>query len=136
MRFCLLYWKETVSKEATAKKEGDDQQGIPANWEHSHNNCLLAFRLYYKFSELDPEFPAALPPVPIVVPSEKPSKVEKTLYISPGQPGPQISGPGMVNANNRNMKFVGAAFAAPDPIDERSKVLKEVSPVMYGLMIL
>jgi hypothetical protein len=45
-----------------------------------------------------------------------------------------MTGAATPNANNRNMKFVGSAFAAPDPIDERSKVLKEVSPLMYGVI--
>ena len=51
----------------------------PANWEHAHNHVIFCLRIYYSKEAVDPSFPAAVSPRPIVVPSERPpmSEVKK-----------------------------------------------------------
>jgi hypothetical protein len=47
----------------------------PTNWEHAHNHVILAFRMYYRYDQLDPTFPPPISPREIVVPNSR----EKTL---------------------------------------------------------
>jgi len=55
--------------EAVSGQTGKD---CPNNWEHSHNNVIMAYKLYYDGLKPDPNFPEAIPPVEINVPHDKP----------------------------------------------------------------
>jgi hypothetical protein len=43
----------------------------PPNWEHAHNHVVLAFRMYYRYDQLDPTFPPPMSPREIVVPNSR-----------------------------------------------------------------
>ena len=51
---------------------------VPHHWEHAHNHCVLAFRLYYRFENLDPDFPAPISPRDVIIPLERPKTSTKT----------------------------------------------------------
>lgn len=127
----------SYSKEQALKEDGKDKDGKiperPANWEHAHNNVMLVFRLYYKFDQLDPDFPDPKPAVPIVVPSEKPSKSEQVHFYNGG---PAVASSAArsqaLNFTSPKVPFDGAALAAPDPMSERARVLKEVSDSVFN----
>ena len=58
-------------------------EGVPApqGWEHSHNNHLMAFRMYYKGPELDTNLPAPVPIKDVVVPVKKKSQSTEAPYM-------------------------------------------------------
>ncbi|CAB9524464.1 expressed unknown protein [Seminavis robusta] len=117
---------ENSQKEAGEESKSGEK---PANWEHAHNNVMLVFRLYYKFSEPDPDFPPAKPAIPIVVPAEKPPKMDPQasfLVHNNATKVPLAASSPLRMPNQSKLTFVGGALAAPDPIAERSRVLKEV----------
>jgi len=45
--------------ETSGDNQGKPNSGklVPQGWSYAHNHVILAFRLYYKGDELDPEFP-------------------------------------------------------------------------------
>jgi len=49
---------------------------VTPNWEHSHNHCILSFRLYYQYDKFDPDFPPPISPRELVVPVERPKPVK------------------------------------------------------------
>jgi hypothetical protein len=53
---------------------GQKGKPYPPNWEHAHNNILMAYRMYYRGTEPDPTFPPPEPPKEIVVPASKPKR--------------------------------------------------------------
>jgi len=91
-------------------------------WEHAHNHLIMAFRLYYDGDIPDPNFPAAVPPKAIVVPSERPKKgetvPETTPFLHIGGPNPKFSGP------DSDLDIQG--ILGENSGDERRKLLKEV----------
>jgi hypothetical protein len=125
VHFILYEFQEGVS--------GNKGKPHPAYWEHAHNHCVMAFRLYYRGDRLDPSFPAAVPPREIVVPAEKPK--------------PDSSAPYYIQMNNKKTGAVAgasapgadpnqddgdephldmAALIGGDPNEERRQVLREV----------
>lgn len=50
----------------------------PEHWEHAHNHYIMAFRMYYRYDQLDPSFPPPVMPRAIVVPMsrEKPEPMD------------------------------------------------------------
>lgn len=53
-------------------------KSAPPGWEHAHNHCILTFRLYYRFDELDPDFPPPVPPRDVFIPTERPKTTAAT----------------------------------------------------------
>jgi hypothetical protein len=41
---------------------------FPMHWEHAHNHNVLAFRIYYRYDQLDPTFPPPVSPREIAIP--------------------------------------------------------------------
>eukprot|EP00980_Cylindrotheca_fusiformis_P012898 scaffold3211_cov120-Cylindrotheca_fusiformis.AAC.6 len=74
--------KEFIQKQFEAQT-GVTGKEYPLNWEHTHNNVIMAFKMYYDGIHLDPSFPSPQPVIEINVPHEKP--VDNTLTL----PGPE-----------------------------------------------
>jgi hypothetical protein len=58
---------------------------FPQGYEHAHNHCIMAFRMYYRFDALDDSFPPPLSPRELEIPVEKQrsdNKPESTLRRS------------------------------------------------------
>lgn len=51
---------------------GTKDKPHPTLWEHSHLNVFLAYRMFYKGDNVDPDLPPARPPREVVVPNKKP----------------------------------------------------------------
>lgn len=47
----------------------------PQHWEHAHNHVILAFRMYYRYDQLDPTFPPPYSPREVSFPNSR----EKSL---------------------------------------------------------
>jgi len=105
-----------------SKPDAKGNKLCPAMWEHAHNHLIMAFRLYYDGDIPDPNFPAAVPPKAIVVPSERPKKgetvPETTPFLHIGGPNPKFSGP------DSDLDIQG--ILGENSGDERRKLLKEV----------
>lgn len=61
--------------ETVSERKGKDYN---ANWAFTHNNCFLAYRMFYRGVSLNPDLPPAEPPKPVLVPQERPAKHEPT----------------------------------------------------------
>jgi hypothetical protein len=48
----------------------------PLNWEHAHNHVIMAYRMYFRYDQVDSAFPLPISPREIAVPLERP-KVAK-----------------------------------------------------------
>mmetsp|Transcript_10882 Transcript_10882/g.30107 ORF Transcript_10882/g.30107 Transcript_10882/m.30107 type:complete len:306 (-) Transcript_10882:1733-2650(-) len=116
--------------ETSGDNQGKPNQGklVPPNWAYAHNHVILAFRLYYKGSELDPEFPDPVPPKNIVVPAVMPTKERR------GSNNDKDDGDtDMITTAGIGRKSQGGAAAPaytfiqpPNPAEERRKLLQEV----------
>jgi len=103
----------------------------PTRWEHSHNNAVMTFRMYYKGDKLNPDLPPTIPAVPIVVPSERPSASgDGGHFISPGS---EVAGrPPLPNQGVATLPSTASGgevdIAAGDAAAEsRRKIVKEVT---------
>jgi hypothetical protein len=104
--------QETVS--------GQKDKPYPPNWEHAHNNLLMAYRMYYKGAESNPDFPAPEPPKEIVVPATKPDKVsDQAFYIAMSPTGGETGG------NNARKEKV-ATTEIVEPAYERLELIEEI----------
>lgn len=115
---------------------GNKGKPHPAYWEHAHNHCIMAFRLYYRGDRLDPSFPAAVPPREIVVPAEKPKPDSSAPYyiqMNNKKTGVGAPAPAADLKDSHHHQDDGdephldmAALIGGDPVEDRRKVLKEV----------
>ena len=55
----------------------------PINWEHAHNHVILAFRMYYRYDQIDPTFPPPVSPREIVVPNSREKALPFTMKKVP-----------------------------------------------------
>jgi hypothetical protein len=96
---------------------------------------IMAYRMYFKDGELDPDFPAPVPPKEIVVPAEKPRTGSKPYYFAvnggEGDEGADSAGEG---PSPKQVGGSAPASSAEDPLDRRS-VLKEVREVSRNIPI-
>lgn len=121
---------------------------VPPNWEHAHNHvisvgfpshpCSLnqsqltcrtsqAFRLYYRFDQLDPAFPPAVPLKDIVVPSEKPKDPPTQSYfvqVHGQKAAPAVASKDLVD--DEPHIDVAALIGEKSAVEERRKLLAEV----------
>jgi hypothetical protein len=101
-----IFFQETVS--------GNKGKPHPLHWEHAHNHCMMAFRLYYRGDRLDPSFPEPILPREIVVPAEKPKpNVDTTpYYIQVSSNGNSKKNGNSSSKSNHSMMPPPAAGAA------------------------
>jgi hypothetical protein len=93
------------------EKVSGEKGPCPSDWEHAHNNLVMAYRMYYKGAELAPDFPAPGPPRDIVVPATKPK-------LPPSSSASDDGGAGGVNDE--------PAVAAEEPAEQRREIIQEV----------
>lgn len=87
---------------------------VPPNWEHAHNHCILAFRLYYQYDKFDPNFPPPVSPREVVVPVERPksAKAGKVSAAGGALHQPQVDATELLGESQE--------------VDNRRKMLQEV----------
>jgi hypothetical protein len=131
VHFILYKFQEGVS--------GNKGKPHPPYWEHAHNHCILAFRLYYRGDRLDPSFPAAVPPREIVVPAEKPKPDSAPYYIQmnakkagapagvpPPAANPKDSHHHQDDGDEPHLDVAALIGGDSNPVEDRRRVLKEV----------
>lgn len=82
--FVLICPFQSLTHYQTEAISGKDRT-VSRNWGYMHNNCLLAYTIYYKDGKLDPNLPPARSPIDIAIPQTRPPVVS----ASTGVPLPQ-----------------------------------------------
>ena len=92
----------------------------------------MTFRMYYKGDKLDPDLPPPTPPVPIVVPTQRPSANGDTGHYIYNNVGPAAPMPNPMVAQTSAARpeghSAGEDSPSPDngPAEQRQSTLKEV----------
>lgn len=100
-------------------------KSYPLNWEHSHNHVIMAYRMYFRYDQLDTTFPIPVSPRELDVPTERPKVTKREGSAKAGANAGSKSDGGdndddpTVNAED----FFGETKSI---VDDRLKVLQEV----------
>jgi hypothetical protein len=99
----------------------------PAHWEHAHNHVVMAFRMYYRYDQLDPTFPPPFSPREVVVPMER--TLTMTKPVKSLKPVPSA----VASMDDDNPSDSGVAALLDDAnhneiksMEDRRKILQEV----------
>ena len=84
----------------------------PQGWEHAHNHCMLTFRMYYRFEEIDPDFPPPVNPRNVFIPTERPKPTAVTTATKEIATEPHID--------------VAELLGESKVYEDRRKILQEV----------
>lgn len=118
-------YEESLSEEG--KDDGSTPTSVPKNWVHAHNNLFTAFRLYYDGDKPDETFPEPTPPVPIVVPSEKPQLSKASShYVMQGSSSPMPHMPMTPLPNTNAAASLGRVQLPHNTVEDRQRILNEV----------
>lgn len=122
----------SASKEAVSGNKG---KPFPPGWEHSHNNVIMAYRMYFDGHEHDPTFPPAIPIKEVVVPAAKIAAGQDDsnnfLVQVPQETGDMAAGMGTMGGSLVHGTSVGQkSFGGYPPVTEsavdRMEILKEI----------
>ena len=113
---------------------------FPFNWEHTHNNVIMTYKMYYDRLTPDASFPKAEPATEIVVPHEKPKANEGSVvgHIRPTLPSfntnglaasPKAPPPAAASTPGR-AKNDGSSLSITETQEERLLILQEVKEHM------
>ena len=72
----------------------------PQNWEHAHNHVVLAFRMYYRYDQLDPTFPPPFSPREVIFPNSREKSLPLTIKKVPPIAGIQFPDDSSVHGVN------------------------------------
>jgi hypothetical protein len=101
---------------------GQKGKPYPQNWEHAHSNVLMAYRLYFQGHELDPTFPAPVPPKEIIVPAAKPKALGGNHHDNNNNNAFYLSVP----PDGEDKDDAAMDLGEMEPPEERRQVLQEV----------
>jgi len=105
---------------------GQRGKPYPPNWEHAHNNVIMAYRMYYRGAELDPTFPPPDAPKEIIVPAEKPKLRNDSSYYIAVNNGGMGSREGIMSDSVQREDDMALLADHLEPAEERRQVLQEV----------
>jgi hypothetical protein len=118
---------------------GSTGKAHPMFWEHAHNHVILAFRMYYRYDQLDTTFPDPILPREIIVPIKrervlptalKVKKEAKIGIVSNGKDGDDTSVHGVAMLLDDNCATTvipkSTVLTEEQKMAERRKVLQEV----------
>jgi hypothetical protein len=95
----------------------------PLNWEHAHNHVVMAYRMYFRYDQLDTSFPLPISPREIEVPMERPKVARPSKAAAArarnGEAGDDNEQPAIDVADILDE-------AKNSIVEERRKVLQEV----------
>jgi hypothetical protein len=105
---------------------GQKGKPFPPNWDHSHNNVIMAYRMYYQGSERDSTFPPPDPPKEIVVPASKPKTGTDTAYYIAMNNAADGTGEATATEGGPNEDEAVDLAVDAESAEERRQILHEV----------
>jgi hypothetical protein len=90
--------------------------------EHAHNHVIMAYKMYYRFDFLDPTFPMPVSPREIVIPEERPTKINKP---SP-RAGSVANGMSSATDDEPQVDVAELLGEGKAMVEDRRKVMQEV----------
>lgn len=95
---------------------------FPLNWEHAHNHVIMAYRMYFRYDQLDTTFPIPISPREIAVPTERP-KVKGPPASAKIATAASPTSDGDDEPNGDAAELLGET---KNIVEDRRKVLQEV----------
>lgn len=101
----------------------------PLNWEHAHNHVIMAYRMYFRYDQLDNSFPIPISPREIAVPLERPKTPKPAKGSAAAAAAHAASQGGSSDCGGDDEPHVDVAELLGEGktiVEDRRKVLAEV----------